>query len=282
MRKRLHAARLRGRARRHARWSSPSSCRCSSCSSSASPSSAAPSRCGHALGRRPRGRAGRWRCRTTRPPPGPRSATPPPRSNPAVTDAQITITPAACPADRHGDAARTVRLTITYPMPFLTGFFGSGVDPHRNRSHAMQRLTDLFRRPARPTSAAPPRSSSRCCSSRCSASRPSPSTSARSTPSAPGCRSPPTPPPSPWRRTAPAATAATCSPPRGPWSPPTTATASAAQPVLSSAPLSVTVTGSTPMQHWFAPVIGHDSTAVSATRDRRLGRARAGAPPSCR
>jgi hypothetical protein len=40
--------------------------------------------------------------------------------------------------------------------------------------------------------------------------------------------------------------------------------ASAAQPVLSSVPLSVTVTGRTPVQHWFAPVIGHDSTAVSA------------------
>jgi Flp pilus assembly protein TadG len=41
--------------------------------------------------------------------------------------------------------------------------------------------------------------------------------------------------------------------------------ASAAQPVLNSAPLSVTVTGRTPVQHWFAPVIGHDATAVSAT-----------------
>ncbi len=39
----------------------------------------------------------------------------------------------------------------------------------------------------------------------------------------------------------------------------------AAQPVLSSAPLSVTVTGGTPKEHWFAPVIGHDSTLVSAT-----------------
>lgn len=39
----------------------------------------------------------------------------------------------------------------------------------------------------------------------------------------------------------------------------------AAQPVLSSDPLSVTVTGGTPMEHWFAPLIGHDSTAVSAT-----------------
>jgi Flp pilus assembly protein TadG len=39
----------------------------------------------------------------------------------------------------------------------------------------------------------------------------------------------------------------------------------AAHPVLSGDPLSVTVTGSTPQEHWFAPVIGHDSTAVSAT-----------------
>ena len=58
--------------------------------------------------------------------------------------------------------------------------------------------------------------------------------------------------------------------------------ATAAQPVLNSAPLSVTVTGRTPVQHWFAPVIGHDSTAVSATRDRRLGRPQPAAPPSCR
>ena len=41
--------------------------------------------------------------------------------------------------------------------------------------------------------------------------------------------------------------------------------ASAAQPVLNSDPLSVTVTGSTPVEHWFAPVIGHDATGVSAT-----------------
>jgi Flp pilus assembly protein TadG len=40
---------------------------------------------------------------------------------------------------------------------------------------------------------------------------------------------------------------------------------SASYPVLSSDPVSVTVTGSTPKEHWFAPVIGHDSTAVSAT-----------------
>jgi Flp pilus assembly protein TadG len=41
--------------------------------------------------------------------------------------------------------------------------------------------------------------------------------------------------------------------------------ASAAQPVLNSAPLSVTVSGRTPVKHWFAPVIGHDATAVSAS-----------------
>ena len=39
----------------------------------------------------------------------------------------------------------------------------------------------------------------------------------------------------------------------------------AAQPVLSSDPLSVTVTGGLPVEHWFAPVIGVDSTRVSAT-----------------
>ena len=44
---------------------------------------------------------------------------------PAVTDAQITITPASCPTS--GPTTTTVRLTVTYPMPFLTGFFGSGV-----------------------------------------------------------------------------------------------------------------------------------------------------------
>src|SRR3954454_20480767 len=43
---------------------------------------------------------------------------------PAVTNAQITITPASCPTTSTGT---TVRVTVTYPMPFLTGFFGSGV-----------------------------------------------------------------------------------------------------------------------------------------------------------
>ncbi|MGY1615548.1 pilus assembly protein TadG-related protein [Geodermatophilus sp. SYSU D00691] len=41
--------------------------------------------------------------------------------------------------------------------------------------------------------------------------------------------------------------------------------AGAAPPVLGSAPLSVTVTGSRPSEHWFAPVIGHDSDTVSAS-----------------
>jgi Flp pilus assembly protein TadG len=38
-----------------------------------------------------------------------------------------------------------------------------------------------------------------------------------------------------------------------------------APPVLSSAPLSVTVTGDRPTRHWFAPVLGIDATNVSAT-----------------
>jgi Flp pilus assembly protein TadG len=41
--------------------------------------------------------------------------------------------------------------------------------------------------------------------------------------------------------------------------------ADAAPPVLTHDPTSVTVTGSTPKEHWFAPVIGHDSSMVSAT-----------------
>ena len=47
---------------------------------------------------------------------------------PAVTDAQITITPASCPTS--GPTTTTVRLTVTYPMPFLTGFFGSSATLH--------------------------------------------------------------------------------------------------------------------------------------------------------
>ena len=45
---------------------------------------------------------------------------------PGVTDAQITITPATCPTLNAGSTS--VRLTISYPMPYLTGFFGSGLN----------------------------------------------------------------------------------------------------------------------------------------------------------
>jgi hypothetical protein len=50
-----------------------------------------------------------------------------PSLSPAVTDAQISITPAACPMTTSGPTSTTVRLTVTYPLPFLTHFFGSGV-----------------------------------------------------------------------------------------------------------------------------------------------------------
>src|SRR5215210_6518734 len=48
--------------------------------------------------------------------------------NPGLTDAQIAIrvvggTATTCPTT--GAGSTSVRLTITYPMPFLTSFFGS-------------------------------------------------------------------------------------------------------------------------------------------------------------
>ena len=46
--------------------------------------------------------------------------------DPAITDGQIIITPATCPTVNAGSTS--VRLTIDYPMPFLTGFFGNGID----------------------------------------------------------------------------------------------------------------------------------------------------------
>ncbi len=49
-----------------------------------------------------------------------------PALDPAVTDAQITITPASCPVTGTGNT--TVRVTVHYPLPFITDFFGSGVD----------------------------------------------------------------------------------------------------------------------------------------------------------
>jgi len=49
-----------------------------------------------------------------------------PTLDPAITNAQITVTPAACPATSTPPA--NVRVTIAYPMPFLTGFFGADID----------------------------------------------------------------------------------------------------------------------------------------------------------
>src|SRR5688572_5650734 len=51
--------------------------------------------------------------------------------DPAVTDAQITIrlvgsAAVTCPTTGAGGTA--VRLTVDYPMPSLTGFFGAGFD----------------------------------------------------------------------------------------------------------------------------------------------------------
>jgi Flp pilus assembly protein TadG len=47
--------------------------------------------------------------------------------NPRLTDGQIAIS-AACPATYVPGAS--VRVTITYRMPFVTDFFGAGVDLH--------------------------------------------------------------------------------------------------------------------------------------------------------
>jgi Flp pilus assembly protein TadG len=52
--------------------------------------------------------------------------------------------------------------------------------------------------------------------------------------------------------------------------------ATAAPPVLSSHPTSVTVTGSHPTEHWFAPILGFDSTRVSATATVSWGAPNAG------
>ena len=46
--------------------------------------------------------------------------------DPTITDAQIVISPASCPVSASGSTQ--VQLTISYTMPFLTGFFGSGLD----------------------------------------------------------------------------------------------------------------------------------------------------------
>ena len=52
--------------------------------------------------------------------------------NPGVTDTQIKIqlegsAAQTCPTTAGATGSQSVRLTITYPMPFLTHFFGSGL-----------------------------------------------------------------------------------------------------------------------------------------------------------
>jgi Flp pilus assembly protein TadG len=49
-----------------------------------------------------------------------------PTLDPAISDAQIAITPGACPAT--GTGTTNVRVTVDYPMPFLTDFFGASID----------------------------------------------------------------------------------------------------------------------------------------------------------
>jgi len=44
---------------------------------------------------------------------------------PAPTNAQIVVTPASCPTT---GTPVNVRVTISYRMPYLTGFFGSGLN----------------------------------------------------------------------------------------------------------------------------------------------------------
>jgi Flp pilus assembly protein TadG len=46
--------------------------------------------------------------------------------SPAITDAQIVITPASCPVTY--PSATNVTVTISYHLPFITGFFGSGAN----------------------------------------------------------------------------------------------------------------------------------------------------------
>lgn len=48
--------------------------------------------------------------------------------NPALTDAQISISPSSCPATYTSGAS--VKLTISYHLPFISGLFGAGVDLH--------------------------------------------------------------------------------------------------------------------------------------------------------
>ena len=45
--------------------------------------------------------------------------------NPDITNDQISISPAACPT---GVTTQNVTLTIDYPMPLFTDFFGASID----------------------------------------------------------------------------------------------------------------------------------------------------------
>ena len=45
--------------------------------------------------------------------------------SPTITNAQIVIMPATCPA---AGGSTNIRVTISYRMPYLTGFFGSGLN----------------------------------------------------------------------------------------------------------------------------------------------------------
>ena len=47
--------------------------------------------------------------------------------SPGITNAQITITPTSCPLTGGTTSSTYVSVTIRYPKPYLTGFFGSGV-----------------------------------------------------------------------------------------------------------------------------------------------------------
>ncbi len=50
-----------------------------------------------------------------------------PTLDPAVANAQITVTPqTGCPMT--STTTQNVRVTVDYPMPFLTGFFGADID----------------------------------------------------------------------------------------------------------------------------------------------------------
>jgi Flp pilus assembly protein TadG len=50
-----------------------------------------------------------------------------PTLDPAVTNAQITVTPqTGCPMT--STTTQNVRVTVAYPMPFLTDFFGADID----------------------------------------------------------------------------------------------------------------------------------------------------------